>query len=103
MFVFRNFNIQGKVPKNERGQVDLWADCLIPVGVVHLEQPRMSLLAKKLGIDYAPAMLGFEVRKRHSIPNIKGIVVCEEFKDILVDAFNEAEKSISFQISHTLF
>eukprot|EP01080_Neovahlkampfia_damariscottae_P003508 gene3508-6156_t len=83
----------GIVPKNERGQVDLWADCLIPVGVVHLEHPRMSLVAKKLGIDYAPAMLGFEVRKRHSIPNIRGIVVCEEFKDTLIDAYEEAESS----------
>jgi hypothetical protein len=33
------------------------------------------------------------MRKHHSFPNIKGIVVCKEFEDTLTDAYNEAEKS----------
>jgi hypothetical protein len=42
-------------------------------------------VAKRLEIDYAPAMVGFEFRNGHSHPVFDGIVVCAEFKDAIVE------------------
>jgi hypothetical protein len=33
---------------------------MLPIGTVWLQQPRLHLAARKLGVDYAPAMTGFE-------------------------------------------
>lgn len=52
---------------------------------MHLRLPRIFALAKKLEIDYAPAMVGFEFRNGRSIPVFDGIVVCSEFKDVLLE------------------
>ncbi len=41
-------------------------------------------LAKKLGIDYAPAVVGFDFHAGRSTPSIQGIVVAAEFEEILM-------------------
>ncbi|KAK4765906.1 hypothetical protein SAY87_007548 [Trapa incisa] len=81
--------VNGIVPKNDRGQVDVWSEKCLPHGTVHLKLPRIFALAKKLEIDYAPAMVGFEFRNGRSVPVYDGIVVCSEFKDILLEAYAE--------------
>lgn len=45
----------------------------------------MFYVAKRLEIDYAPAMVGFEFRNGHSHPVFDGIVVCAEFKDAILE------------------
>ncbi|XP_071706212.1 DNA repair protein RAD4 [Rutidosis leptorrhynchoides] len=82
----------GIVPKNERGQVDVWSEKCLPPGTVHLGFPRIFAIAKKLEIDYAPAMVGFEFRNGRSFPLYNGIVVCTEFKDIILEAYAEEEE-----------
>ncbi|XP_024980885.1 DNA repair protein RAD4 isoform X4 [Cynara cardunculus var. scolymus] len=82
----------GIVPKNERGQVDLWSEKCLPPGTVHLGFPRIFAVAKKLEIDYAPAMVGFEFRNGRSVPLYDGIVVCTEFKDTILEAYAEEEE-----------
>lgn len=84
--------VDGKVPKNERGQVDVWSEKCLPPGTAHLRLPRVYLAAKRLGIDYAPAMVGFEFRKGGSTPIFDGIVVCTEFKDSIMEAYVEEEE-----------
>ncbi|KAI7745294.1 hypothetical protein M8C21_017215, partial [Ambrosia artemisiifolia] len=73
--------VNGIVPKNDRGQVDVWSEKCLPPGTVHLGFPRIFTIAKKLEIDYAPAMVGFEFRNGRSFPVYNGIVVCSEFKN----------------------
>ncbi len=41
-------------------------------------------MAKKLGIDCAPAMTGWEFHKMGVHPVFDGFVVCEEFQDTLM-------------------
>lgn len=85
--------IDGQVPKNERGQVDLYHAKMMPVGCVHIKNmPNISRLAKRLGIDYAPCMTGFEMRHSRSVPVIDGIIICKEFEDILKDAYVQNEE-----------
>ncbi|XP_057838379.2 DNA repair protein RAD4 isoform X2 [Cryptomeria japonica] len=76
--------INGIVPKNERGQVDVWSEKCLPPGTVYLKMPRLVPIVKKLGIDFAPAMVGFEIRNGRSVPVFDGIVVCEEFRDAIL-------------------
>lgn len=61
-------------------------------GVVLLNLPRVSLVCKKLGVDYAPAMHGFELRGGRSVPIISGVCVCEEHAAAVQDAYEEEER-----------
>lgn len=82
----------GIVPKNERGQVDVWSEKCLPPGTVHLKFPRLVPVVRRLEIDFAPAMVGFEFRNGRSVPIFEGIVVCAEFKDAILAAFAEEEE-----------
>ncbi|KAF5480011.1 hypothetical protein F2P56_000787 [Juglans regia] len=84
--------VNGIVPKNERGQVEVWSQKCLPPGTVHLRLPRVFYVAKRLEIDYAPAMVGFEFRNGRSHPIFDGIVVCAEFKDAILEAYVEEEE-----------
>lgn len=84
--------IDGIVPKNERGQVDVWSEKCLPPGTVHLRLPRVAFVAKRLEIDFAPAMVGFEFRNGRSFPVFEGIVVCTEFRDAILEAYQEEEQ-----------
>ncbi|KAJ7556639.1 hypothetical protein O6H91_05G091400 [Diphasiastrum complanatum] len=83
----------GIVPKNSRGNVDVWSEKCLPPGTVHLRLPRLFPVARRLGIDYAPAMVGFEIHNRRSMPVFDGIVVCQEFKEAILEAYAEEEES----------
>ncbi|KAF5181297.1 Dna repair protein rad4 [Thalictrum thalictroides] len=82
----------GIVPKNERGQVDVWSEKCLPHGTVHLRLPRVVPVAKRLEIDFARAMVGFEFRNGRSVPIFEGIVICSEFKDAIIEAYTEEEE-----------
>lgn len=84
--------INGIVPKNERGQVDVWSEKCLPPGTIHLRLPRLVPVAKRLGIDFAPAMVGFEFRNGRSVPVYEGLVVCSEFRDAILEAYAEEEQ-----------
>lgn len=71
--------------QNERGQVDVWSEKCLPPGTVHLRFPRLVPVCQRLGINFAPAMVGFEIRKGRSIPVYEGLVVCEEFKGAIME------------------
>ncbi|KAL1692551.1 hypothetical protein GGG16DRAFT_124024 [Schizophyllum commune] len=73
--------VDGKIPKNNFGNVDLF----VPnKGVVKI--------ARKLGFDYAEALTGFEFKKRRAVPVIQGVVVAVENEQALLEAYWEAEQ-----------
>ncbi|KAG8047367.1 hypothetical protein GUJ93_ZPchr0008g13288 [Zizania palustris] len=84
--------VNGIVPKNEFGQVDIWSEKCLPPGTVHLRLPRLFQVAKRLGIDFAPAMVGFDYRSGRCLPVFDGIVVCSEFKNTILEAYAEEEE-----------
>ena len=65
--------------------MDVWSEKCLPPGTVHIRLPRVFNVAKKLEIDYAPAMVGFEFRNGRSYPIYDGIVVCSEFKRVILE------------------
>jgi xeroderma pigmentosum group C-complementing protein len=87
----------GIVPKNERGQVDLWDrdPAHLPGGCVHLNYPRMEVLCKKMGVDCARAFTGFDIKHGRTVPRFEGVVVCAEFEADVMAAWHEAERRAS--------
>lgn len=74
------------IPRNEYGNVE---KALINPGLVHMREPRMSVVAKKLGIPYAPCLVGFDGPL--GTPLIQGIVVHEHNVSILREAYVKFE------------
>lgn len=56
---------------------------------VHVQLPNASKICRKIGIDFAPALTGFEIRAGRSVPVLDGVVICEEFEETLRDAHYE--------------
>ena len=50
--------------------------------------PGLNRVAKKLGIDCAPAMMGWDYHAGGCHPVFDGFVVCQEFSETLMDAWN---------------
>jgi xeroderma pigmentosum group C-complementing protein len=59
---------------------------------VHLPQPYLANACKRLGVDYAPALTGFDVRGGRSVPRIQGVVVCTEHADAVLQAAAQMQR-----------
>ena len=63
-------------------------------GTVQLKgMPKVSQTCKALGVDYAVAMTGFEVRGGQSVPVFDGVVIAEEHAAAVEEAYWAAERS----------
>lgn len=52
--------VNGEIPRNKYGNIDIYTQSMIPVGAVHLPLKGSARVAKKLKISYADAVTGFE-------------------------------------------
>jgi xeroderma pigmentosum group C-complementing protein len=84
----------GVIPKNEYGNIDLFVEHMCPEGAVHVPYRGAMRVAKRLGIDFAEAVVDFEFGHRMAVPVIQGVVVAEEHYDRVMEelAKDEAEK-----------
>lgn len=103
----------GKVPRNAYGNVDLFKPSMLPKMTTHLQceyevciyfcvtyvllvlVPGLNRVAKKLDIDCAPAVTGFDFHSGGSHPTFDGFVVCEEYVEVLIAAWEEVRKLVS--------
>ncbi|GAA99371.1 uncharacterized protein L969DRAFT_47615 [Mixia osmundae IAM 14324] len=84
--------IDGKVPRNSFGNLDLFVPTMLPAGGFHMPYKGIAKVAKRLGIDYAEAITGFDFKQRRALPVIEGIVIPVEDKVALWDAYVESEE-----------
>ncbi|XP_026326715.1 DNA repair protein complementing XP-C cells homolog isoform X2 [Hyposmocoma kahamanoa] len=77
----------GIVPRNAYGNVELFKDCMLPKGTVHIKLPGLNRVAKKLNIDCAPAMTGFDFNGGWTHPVFDGFVVCKEYEEVITEAW----------------
>ena len=55
---------------------------------MHVNLPRITRVARALGLDFAPALVGFEYQRGgKTLPVFEGVVVCEEFEVQLTTAY----------------
>ncbi|XP_014461113.1 DNA repair protein complementing XP-C cells isoform X1 [Alligator mississippiensis] len=83
--------VDGKVPRNEYGNVYLFLPRMLPVGCVQLKLPNLNRVARKLGIDCVQAITGFDFHSGYSHPVTDGYIVCEEYKEVLVAAWENEQ------------
>jgi xeroderma pigmentosum group C-complementing protein len=68
----------GVIPKNGFGNIDAFVPTMIPEGAVHIKQKGCVRICKKLEIDFAEAVVGFEFGNKRAVPVIQGVVVAKE-------------------------
>lgn len=71
------------IPVNEHKNVELE---LINPGLVHIDERGIAKVAKKLGVPYAPCMMGFEGQGGNRVPTVRGIVVHAHNEQLLREA-----------------
>lgn len=84
--------VDGKVPRNEFGNVYLFLPSMMPIGCVQLNLPNLHRVARRLGIDCVPAVTGFDFHKGYSHPITDGYIVCEEYRDVLLAAWESEQE-----------
>eukprot|EP00092_Neocalanus_flemingeri_P034789 GFUD01037861.1.p1 GENE.GFUD01037861.1~~GFUD01037861.1.p1 ORF type:complete len:898 (+),score=341.47 GFUD01037861.1:69-2762(+) len=78
----------GKVPRNEYGNVELFKPWMLPVGCVQIPINGMARVIRQTGIDAAPAMVGWDFSGGGAHPVYDGYVVCQENAEALMDAWS---------------
>jgi xeroderma pigmentosum group C-complementing protein len=77
--------VNGRVPKNKFGNIDLYVASMCPPGGVYIAEegdvPLAARAAYILGIDYAPALTGFSFQGRQGTAILNGIVVAQESEE----------------------
>ncbi|KAI1876860.1 uncharacterized protein JN550_000932 [Neoarthrinium moseri] len=81
----------GVIPKNEYGNIDMFAEHMCPEGAVHLPYRGAVRVCKRLQIDYAEAVVGFEFGHRMAVPVIQGVVVAEEHQGKVLEEIEKDE------------
>lgn len=77
--------VQGRIPKNAFGNLDVYVPSMVPAGAVHINHKEASRAARILGIDYADAVTGFDFQGRARLGTaiVKGVVIAKEFQEAL--------------------
>lgn len=83
--------VDGKIPRNEFGNVYMFKSCMLPVGCVHLRLPNLHRVARKLNIDCATAVTGFDYHCGFAHAVNDGYIVCEEHQEILKEAWENEQ------------
>ena len=82
----------GVIPKNAFGNMDCFVPTMVPKGAIHIPLRGTMKICKRLGIDYAEAVTGFEFGNQRAVPVITGVIVAEENENILLDAWEKDEE-----------
>ncbi|XP_067400430.1 DNA repair protein complementing XP-C cells isoform X1 [Emydura macquarii macquarii] len=86
--------VDGRVPRNEYGNVYLFLPCMLPIGCVQLKLPNLHKVARKLDIDCVQAITGFDFHGGYSHPVTDGYIVCEEYKEVLIAAWENEQAEV---------
>ena len=73
--------VDGRVPKNRFGNLDVFVPSMIPRGGAYVTDELAARAAFVLGVDYAPALTGFEFRGRQGTAVLRGAVIAAEHEE----------------------
>ncbi|KAI5309619.1 hypothetical protein KEM55_002805 [Ascosphaera atra] len=82
----------GVIPKNAYGNIDCFVPSMVPKGATHVPYRGTVRVCKKLGVDYAEAVVGFEFGSKMAVPVIQGVVVASENADEVIELWQEEEE-----------
>lgn len=67
--------VAGRIPKNKFKNLDVYVPSMVPAGGFHFKHPRAGQAAHIVGVDYAPALQGFEFKGRQGTAVYNGVVI----------------------------
>ncbi|KAK0383855.1 hypothetical protein NLU13_9766 [Sarocladium strictum] len=85
----------GRIPKNKFGNIDVYVPSMVPRGGVHIMGEHAAKAAFLVGVDYAPALTGFDFKGRHGTAVLNGVVVAKEAEEAVraaIDAMGDLER-----------
>ena len=68
----------GIIPKNSYGNIDCFVPSMVPKGAVHIPFRGTVRICKRLEVDFAEAVVGFEFGNKRAVPVINGVVIAKE-------------------------
>lgn len=83
--------MNGRVPRNGFGNLDVYVPTMIPMGGVHIRHPFAIKAAKALGIDHVEAVTGFKFKGRQGTAILDGVVVASEHLAIMTEVISKIE------------
>ncbi|EFO26866.2 DNA repair protein Rad4 containing protein [Loa loa] len=81
--------VDGRVPRNEFGNLYVYKNTMIPDGCVHLQLNGLVAIARKLGIDCVPAVVGWNHCRGGTHPILDGCVILKEHENELREAWSK--------------
>ncbi|KIX93525.1 uncharacterized protein Z520_10703 [Fonsecaea multimorphosa CBS 102226] len=79
----------GVIPKNAYGNIDCFVPSMVPKGAVHIPLRGTVRICKKLQIDFAEAVTGFEFGNKRAVPVCTGVVVAKENERAVREAWHK--------------
>ncbi|RYO89416.1 hypothetical protein DL764_008584 [Monosporascus ibericus] len=73
--------INGRIPKNRYGNLDIYVPSMVPEGGAYIADELGAQAAFTLGVDYAPALTGFQFKGRQGTAVLHGVVVAAEHEE----------------------
>ena len=83
--------VNGRVPRNVYGNLDVYVSSMVPAGGAHLSHLETARAAKILGVDYVDAVTGFAFKGRHGTAIIKGAVVATQYREAVEEVIQAFE------------
>ncbi|KAI1821313.1 Rad4-domain-containing protein [Xylaria intraflava] len=86
--------LNGKVPKNRYGNLDLYVPSMVPEGGVYIDDDFGAQAAFVSGVDYAPALTGFQFSGKKGTAVLRGVVVAAEHEEAVravIDGLKDLE------------
>ncbi len=87
--------VDGQIPKNAYGNLDVYVPTMIPAGAVHIRHPLAAEAALVLGVDYTDAVTGFEFKGRQGTAVVDGVVVSADTTDAMIHVIEGLESQAS--------
>ncbi|KAF9888204.1 hypothetical protein FE257_009199 [Aspergillus nanangensis] len=83
--------VQGRVPKNAYGNLDVYVPTMVPSGGVYIQHNDAARAARILSLDYADAVTGFDFKGRHGTAIFQGIVIASEYRQAVEEVLQALE------------
>jgi xeroderma pigmentosum group C-complementing protein len=93
--------VDGQIPRNGFGNLDVYVPSMIPAGGVHIRHPLAAKAARILDIDFAEAVTGFEFKGRQGTAVIDGVVVGIDMCNAMVHVIEGLESEATTEAQET--
>lgn len=90
--------VDGQIPRNAYGNLDVYVPSMIPAGAAHVRHPLAAQAAKVLDINFVEAVTGFEFKGRQGTAVVDGVVVRIDMCDAMANVIEGLESQATQEI-----